>query len=534
LTTNREIDLMRDSRLQVMNAIKTAARPRFSFPATLWLLFACAFFSVPVFAQTTIWTDATGNWFTPGNWDNGVPNAGTNAQINNGGEAQIGAAGATALNIILGNTAPDSGILSVTGPGTLAASGNLLVGGAGSGTLNITNGGAVSNLLGVIGAGLGSTGLVTVDGAGSTWTNSANLLVGDFGSATLNITNGGAVSNDIGEIAFQSDSTGTVTVDGTGSTWTNSGVLGVGNAGSGTLTIANGGTVSAVSVDLANQAGSTGTLNIGAAPASPAVAPGSLNTATVVFGAGGGTINFNHTATAYTFAPTISGGGAVNVFSGTTTLTAANTYTGATTVDGGTLLVNGSTSSSSTVTVNNSGTTLGGTGTIGGSVTVNPLATIAPGNGGNTTAILNTGALTLASTSNFLVDINGTTPGSGYDRLNVTTGAVTIGGSNLIVTVGTTLTIGQTFLVLEKVSAGAVSGEFAQGSMVTSGPYTFSINYAGGDDNDIVLTVTGVPEPGTWLGGTLALVALGFTQRKRLARALIRSGHRTRRLPSEI
>jgi len=40
----------------------------------------------------------------------------------------------------------------------------------------------------------GSTGVVTVDGADSTWNNSDNLYVGYQGTAALNITNGGAVS----------------------------------------------------------------------------------------------------------------------------------------------------------------------------------------------------------------------------------------------------------------------------------------------------------------------------------------------------
>ena len=87
-----------------------------------------------------------------------------------------------------------------------------------------------------------------------------------------------------------------------------------------------------------------------------------------------------------------------------------------------------------------------------------------------------------------------------------------------MVTVGTTLTVGQMFTIVNKVSAGAVTGTFAQGSSVTSGPNTFSIDYAGGDGNDIVLTAIAVPEPSTWVGGALALAALGFTQRRRFVR----------------
>ena len=45
------------------------------------------------------------------------------------------------------------------------------------------------------------TGLVTVTGIGSTWTNSSDLRVGLFqGYGTLNITGGGAVSNFQGVI----------------------------------------------------------------------------------------------------------------------------------------------------------------------------------------------------------------------------------------------------------------------------------------------------------------------------------------------
>ena len=112
---------------------------------------------------------------------------------------------------------------------------------------------------------------------------------------------------------------------------------------------------------IAANVGASGTLNIGAG-----AAPGTLTTPSLAFGAGTGTLNFNHTSANYVFAPTISGGGtgSVNVLAGTTTLTATNTYTGPTNVNGGTLLVNGSIAPSVLTTVN-AGGTLGGNGTVG-------------------------------------------------------------------------------------------------------------------------------------------------------------------------
>ena len=111
---------------------------------------------------------------------------------------------------------------------------------------------------------------------------------------------------------------------GAGSTWSNSSGVNIGNRGAGTLTIADGGIVNGP-ISIATNAGSTGTLNIGAGAGSPAVAPGTLTAPSVAFGAGTGTINFNHTSTDYVFAPAISGAGTVNVLAGSTTLTAANT-----------------------------------------------------------------------------------------------------------------------------------------------------------------------------------------------------------------
>ena len=220
------------------------------------------------------------------------------------------------------------------------------------------------------------------------------------------------------------------------------------------------------------------------------------------------------------------GAGSTLTKDGPGTLTLAGTLVtgGDQTVNGGTLLENGS-SNNHTWTVNNSGT-LGGTGTVGGPVVVNAGGNLAPGNGGNTTAILQTGTLTLASTSNFRVDINGTTAGSGYDQIQMNTGATTITGSNLVVTVGTTLSVGQTFTILNKVAGGAITGTFAGipqgGTVVGSNGTVFQVSYTGGNGNDIVLTVIAapVPEPGTWVGGALAIAGLAFTQRRKLRKMI--------------
>ncbi len=160
----------------------------------------------------------------------------------------------------IGFESNSTGAVAVDGAGsTWTNRGFLTVSHSGSGTLNITNGGAVSNGIGYIGENAGSTGTVTVDDNDSTWTSNGSLHVGRYGSGTLNITDGGVVSNGIGYIGENAGSTGTVTVDDAGSTWTNSGSLTVGRYGNGTLNITDGGAVSSGSYGWIGVAsGSTG------------------------------------------------------------------------------------------------------------------------------------------------------------------------------------------------------------------------------------------------------------------------------------
>jgi fibronectin-binding autotransporter adhesin len=150
---------------------------------------------------------------------------------------------------------------------------DVYIGYYGSGELKITGGGTVSsrpfdgfNRCGnVIACYSGSKGTVTVDGAGSRWTN-YGLEVGLYGSGTLSVTNGGAVVSAAGSgyLGEFSGGTGLATVDGAGSLWSISQCLYVGGSGSGTLSIGHGGSVSVADATfVAYSAGSTGAIRFG-------------------------------------------------------------------------------------------------------------------------------------------------------------------------------------------------------------------------------------------------------------------------------
>ena len=72
-----------------------------------------------------------------------------------------------------------------------------MVGGQGTGTLTIQDGGTVTSAGGSVGLAVGSNGTVTVTGPGSSWSNgtSGGLNIGSFGTGTLTIENGGRVIN---------------------------------------------------------------------------------------------------------------------------------------------------------------------------------------------------------------------------------------------------------------------------------------------------------------------------------------------------
>jgi len=142
-----------------------------------------------------------------------------------------------------------TGTLSVDGLGSTlqVVNGGLFAGWKGTGTINVTNGGTINtNGWAAVGDQAGSHGAMTVDGPGSQFNLTGGMTVGNQGTGTLDITHGGTV-NTTGwgtQVGGAAGSSGTVTVDGTGSTWTNSGDLLVGWAGTGSLAVSNGGALS--------------------------------------------------------------------------------------------------------------------------------------------------------------------------------------------------------------------------------------------------------------------------------------------------
>ena len=383
-----------------------------------------------------------------------------------------------------------------------------MVGGLGTGTLTIQNGGTVnSGGGGSVGQSAGSTGTVTVTGPGSIWNNGpgGGLNIGSFGTGTLTITTGGSVidtSPIVTNIGNGAGSLGTVRVAGAGSLWSDIAGFNVGNSGTGTLTVAEGGIVSGGPVTIAKFVGSIGTLNIGAGMGAPAAAPGTLTVPSVAFGAGIGTINFNHTSANYVFAPAISGNGTVNVLAGTTTLTGANTYSGATNVIAGTLQAGAlnTFSPNSAVTVAS-----------GGTLDLNGFNQTVPSviNAGLVNMATGTAAGTVLTTTNY-IGAGGTiamntflgADGSPSDKLVINGGGAT-GNSLLHITnVGGpgAETVANGIAVVQAISGGTTApGAFALSGEVRGGAFDYDLfrgGLSGSNPNDWFLRSTFSTGPG--------------------------------------
>jgi len=190
------------------------------------------------------------------------------------GETEAGAVTVDAASDVssrnghLGYQSGSTGTVTVSGAGSSwTNSQSLSVGSSGAGGLEVFDGGSVSNTSGYIGADVGSSGLATVSGAGSTWSNSSTLDIARSGGGWLYVSNGGLVSDTYGYIGYYGGADGGVSVSGADSTWSNSMDVHVGNDGRGALCVASGGAVSSRYGYIGYSSGSSGVASVSGAGA---------------------------------------------------------------------------------------------------------------------------------------------------------------------------------------------------------------------------------------------------------------------------
>lgn len=186
---------------------------------------------------------------------------------------------------------------------------------------------------------------------------------------------------------------------------------------------------------------------------------------------------------------------------GKLTLPFPHFITGTVSTFGGTLIVDSDLPSSATVAP---GGVLGGSGTISQGLIATG-GVVAPG---SSPGILSTGGLSLSGLSTLSVELNGLTPGTGYDQV-VVAGTVSLGGSTLAATLGFTPALGNVFTIINNDGSDAVAGTFAglpEGASVIVNTTPMVVSYIGGTGNDVVLTAgTAVPGMTPW-----ALILLVF------------------------
>lgn len=359
-------------------------------------------------------------------------------------------------NAYTGGTVLNAGTLKIVGNSNTSACGtNTLT--LGGGTLNL---GAFATQKNLNVARINVTGAATVVYVQNSVGFGSSLMLG---SGTLNVSNPNVNANNL-NLGTLTDYAGTINVldhSGAGTTSRGGTNVALNLFGSGIfLTGVNLGGVARIGA-LSGDAGSSfycqnqaATFQIGA-----------LGSNTVF----AGTIkNINTTLTL------------VKVGGGILTLSGNNTYAGTTTISDGTLWVNGTHTNVSVYNVA-SNATLGGVGVIGSTVTNLLGGTLAPGT--NSIGTLGTGNLTLNGKLKIRVGP------AGASKVSVT-GAVVLGSdSDLVVEEAGQPGGGPKVIVENDGTADAVTGQFKQGTKLSVGGNTYTLDYAGGDGNDITLTL---------------------------------------------
>lgn len=510
--------------------------------------------------------------------------SGAGSTLSNTNTLYVGSAGTGFLEISSGglvsnttasvgnNFGGDGEVYMDTG-GTWTTTGTLVIGNAGNGDVEIYGGASASATSVTIAAQSGVVGTLSVNNAGSTFTTSNNLIVGGSGDGTLEITNGADVitggSNAV--LANTTGSSGLLDLRGAGSTWSITGSsLYIGNNAVGQAYLAASGLLSvgagSGTVYLATNPGSSGSLYFGTYSGEGGDVAGILNAASITTPGGTGKVHFQSygssgSAPFYLTKDGTVGGTAVTIGGttqvehdiGYTVLSGANTYTGGTTITGGTLVMgsnsalgtgsvtlNGGTLSvASGITFGNalnigvSGGRLGGSGSFSSPLTLGNGVKIAPGNSPGT--INFTGGLTLNDGGILEIEIRAPTgtPGTDWDFVNVTgtlnLSGLTTGGYTLkAISLDLLNTPGQPVSGLVSPTSWTIATASTGITGFEAADFTFDLSqfYGGGffslsqSGNNLLLNFTPVPEPSTYalmLAG-LALGGLHWRRRRAVGR----------------
>lgn len=348
------------------------------------------------------------------------------------------------------------------------------------------------------------------DGSGSqSITKVGDGILTFTGSSELNTYAGGFVMSG-GIVQWASSGTaGVSTPFGLGSLTLRSGTL---RSTSATGKSINSNVILDGSVTLGSaDAGFTGNITVNSSGGSLATTMASNSVVTILEG---GSTAWNQ-ATSGAGGFTKSGGGILRFTGAGGTLS----HTGNTVVQSGTLMMNANLASASAVSVL-TGATLFGSGTIAGAASTQSGAILSPGAASGAAGVLTFGS-SLGLSGQTLLELTGTTRGTGYDALNVA-GALTYGGPLQLQFTGTlpdgtynlfTGFSSQAGTFSSISAAGGYSGSLTETAGVWSGTFgsqTLTFSNATGD---LVI----VPEPTALLaaGCGVAIAIGGFCRRLR-------------------